>query len=70
MGLDVLADILDMCHFGCTLDPDNKVMVAEYNVGVAILSKCGIFSQGTKNNVVKALSSVMPEELKDKENLI
>ncbi len=56
MGIGVLRDILvDLCHFGQTLDPDNKVQVSEYNVGIAIISKCGDFQE-----VTRALCSVMP----------
>jgi hypothetical protein len=66
MGLEVLADILEMCHFGCTLDPDNKVMVSEHNLGVVILSKCGIFSKGTKDSVIMALATVIPDTTTNK----
>ncbi len=42
-GREVLADILlDLCHFGVTLDPDNKVQVAEYNVGMVIAKRAGV----------------------------
>lgn len=61
VGKDVLSDILTMCHFGETLDPENKVQVSEYNVGVAILHKCGVFEQGTKEQVIRALANVVPE---------
>ena len=60
LGRDVLADILSTCHFGCTLDPDNTVQVSEYNVGIAILHKCGIFGKGTMDDVLRALSGVSP----------
>jgi hypothetical protein len=42
IGREVLKDILNMCHFGVTLDPDNKVQVAEYNVGLVIAEKAGV----------------------------
>lgn len=61
IGLDVLSDILRSCHFGCTLNPENTVQVAEYNVGIAILGRCGIFGEGTFEQVVKALASVTPK---------
>ena len=55
VGREVLADILADCHFGCTLDPDNKVQVAEYNVCINILAKCGIFGDGRDIPVINAL---------------
>ncbi len=55
IGRDVLADLLATCHFGCTLDPDNKVQIAEYNVGVYILARCGIFGKDRDISVVNAL---------------
>lgn len=60
IGQDVLGDILVMCHFGCTLDPDNKAQVAEQNIGVAILAKMGVFAPNTLQQVVQALCSVVP----------
>ena len=61
VGRDVLADILiDLCKFGTTLNPENPAQVAEHNVGVAILSKCGIFSEETKDDVIRALAGVVP----------
>lgn len=60
LGKDVLSDILKLCHFGCTLDPDNLVQVSEHNVGVAILNRLGIFSEDTLEDVVRALANVVP----------
>jgi hypothetical protein len=40
-GRRVLGDILTSCHFGETLDPDNRVQVSEFNVGLTILYKTG-----------------------------
>lgn len=65
LGQDVLQDILSLCHFGSTLDPDNKVQVAEYNVGVAILHRCGIFEEETFEQVIRALANVVPSKPKD-----
>ena len=45
MGREVLADILMTCHFGGSLDPDNKAQIAEYNVGVVIAAKAGFLDQ-------------------------
>jgi len=42
-GRAVLGDILTTCHFGETLNPENPVQVAEYNVGLAIAFKAGVF---------------------------
>lgn len=61
IGQDVLNDILlDICHFGLTLDPSNPAMIAEYNVGLAILAKCGILGPLTGEDVIKALCTVAP----------
>lgn len=60
LGREVLADILGECHFGSTLDPDNKAQVAEYNVGVLILAKCGVFIHGTKMDVINGLLNSVP----------
>ncbi len=60
-GREVLADILKECHFGYTLDPDNKVMVAEHNIGVMILHKCGVFAEGTRLDILRQLAGVMPK---------
>jgi len=51
-----------MTHFGETLDPDNKVRVAEYNVGIAILARMGVFAHDTKTDVMNALMSVRSKE--------
>jgi len=40
-GRSVLGNILTVCHFGETLDPENPVQVAEYNVGLAIAFRSG-----------------------------
>jgi hypothetical protein len=61
VGQEVLADILTMTHFGCTLNPDNKAQVAEHNIGIAILAEMGIFSRETKMDVIRALQGVVPE---------
>jgi hypothetical protein len=45
LGQEILRDILITCHFGMTLDPDNKVMVAEYNVGIVIAEKAGFLDR-------------------------
>ena len=58
LGVDVLVDILAMCHFGATLDIENKHQIAEHNVGVAILAKCGIFGSESMLEVVRALCSI------------
>jgi hypothetical protein len=60
VGLEVLADILTMTHFGETLDLSNPHRIAEHNIGVAILAKMGVFSPGTKMDVIRALAAVVP----------
>jgi len=44
-GRIVLGDILAKGHYGLTLDPDNPVMVAEYNFAVVIGTLSGAFDQ-------------------------
>jgi hypothetical protein len=61
LGREVLADILQMCHFGETLDPENMVRVSEYNVGVAVLHKCGILAEDTLEDVTRALANITPK---------
>ena len=58
LGREVLADILKTCHLGITLDPDNIVQISEYNVGVVILAKCGVFKKDNFEDVIRALCSV------------
>jgi hypothetical protein len=60
-SLGVLADMLIDLHFGCTLDPSNPVQIAEYNLGIVILAKCGVFHPDGLADVVNALSSVIPK---------
>lgn len=62
IGQSVLSNILLDCHFGRTLNPDNIVMVAEYNVGVSILARCGVFAPGTRDQVIRALGAVIPQK--------
>ncbi len=53
MGIDIFRDFLARaCHFGKTLDPDNKAQIAEYNNGIWLIAQCGDF-----NEVMRALSS-------------
>jgi hypothetical protein len=60
MGLEVLSDLLSMCHFGSTLDSSNPQQIGEYNIGVAILAKCGVFGGDRMNEIVKSLCSIIP----------
>ena len=41
-GRLVLGDILTLCNFGETLDPNDPVKVAEYNLGITILRMAGV----------------------------
>lgn len=61
LGREVLADLLMECHFGRTLDPDNKTQVAEYNVCVMVLAKCGVFGPNTKMDVINNLLNIIPK---------
>jgi len=65
MGQEVLADIMSMTHFGCTLNAENPQQIGEYNVGIAIMAKMGIFSFDTKGEVIKMLQTVTPKEKKE-----
>jgi len=67
MGLEVLADILTECHFGCTLQ--TEVQMNEHNIGTVILAKCGVFARGTRMDVIRALSTVIPsKEVEDEQD--
>lgn len=59
--LEVLGDILQHCHFGETLNLDNPHEIAEHNVGIVILNKCGVFGNGTLPQVLNAFTAVTPE---------
>jgi hypothetical protein len=67
IGKEVLDDILTHCFFGCTLDPANPAMIARHNVGTFILSRCGVFAEGTAPQVLNALASVVPKQQEDEE---
>lgn len=67
MGLEVLGDILNDCHYGSTLDMENPHQIAEYNVGVVILAKCGVLGGEVMQDVVRALSTIMPTQQKEDE---
>lgn len=66
-GREVLADLLQLCHFGETLDPDNKAQVAEYNVGISVLANLGVFSANTLDVVIEALGNIIPEKEEEDE---
>ena len=57
-GRRMLADILvNFCHFCSYIDPDDKKAIGEYNVGVAILSRLGLFTAG-KESIVNAIMNI------------
>ena len=57
-GKKVLADILvNFCHFGIYLDARDPVSVGQYNVGISILLRLGVFSQGM-DPVINALLDI------------
>jgi hypothetical protein len=59
MGIEVLADILcNFCHFGYALE--NPEEVAQYNVGVYIMGRLGIFEKGEEQDIVRALLNTIP----------
>lgn len=61
IGVEVLADILvNFCHFGCVLSSPEEV--AKYNVGIFILGRMGIFSEGNGILVVQNLLNVLPNK--------
>ena len=64
MGVDVLSDILvAFCHFGCFLENDYDR--AQHNVGVNILSRCGVFAPGNMQNVVRSLVNAISQQPKE-----
>ena len=67
LGREVLIDILKDCHFGCTLDPDNKAQIAEYNVGVTLLAKLGIFGPDREIPVINSLFNSLTSGTKKEE---
>ena len=65
-GVDVLCDILvGFCNFGQYVETPKEV--AEYNVGISILSRLGIVSNGKENIVIRTLVGMMPQPIKSKE---
>ena len=61
MATEVLADILcNLCHFGYALE--NPEEVAQYNVGIYIMGRLGIFSKGNEENLVRALLNTLPKK--------
>lgn len=65
IGKDVLADLLKNAHFGETLNWENPGMIAEYNFGVVILASMGIYSRETREDVIRALLTVTPQDKKE-----
>lgn len=64
-GMDVLSDILFECHFGCMLNHLNPQEIGEYNIGVAILIKCGILAEDTRRRVIMSLVNYVPTGAKE-----
>lgn len=57
-GKKVLSDILvNFCHFGAYLDPHDTFSIGQYNVGISILGRLGVFSQG-RDAVINALLDI------------
>jgi len=67
IGREVLADILGTCHFGATLDPDNKAQIAEHNVGTYILFQCGVLGPDRDMDVINALINSLTSSRKKEE---
>jgi len=61
IGVEVICDILtNLCHFGQVLaTPDD---VAQYNVGIGILSRLGVVSKGNEREIVVNLLNVIPKK--------
>lgn len=55
---EVLGDLLKTCHFGQTLDWENPGQIAEFNLGVVILAKCGILRNDNFQDVINSLCAV------------
>lgn len=66
-GEEVLGDILQSCHYGETLDYSNIAQVAEYNVAVLILFKCGVLGDGTLPQIIKSFTAIKPEQKQENE---
>ena len=66
VGAEVLADILTMTHFGEMLDAGNSHRTGEYNVGIGILAKIGVFSGDTRADVIRALTRIVPKDTGEK----
>jgi len=62
IGLEVLTDLLTELGFGSTLDPDKPYQIHQHNLAIVLLAKCGVFGKGTLDDVVTALSCVMPKK--------
>jgi hypothetical protein len=56
-GRIVLGDVLTLLHFGETLNPNDTVMVAEYNVGLTIARMAGAM-----NLIYPQLGMIVREE--------
>jgi hypothetical protein len=63
IGVEVLADILQMCHFTIETVAQDPVQNAVKNVGEAILRNCGIYKDGHENMVefLRAVQAIKPE---------
>ncbi len=57
LGMEVFSDILLTLRFGSTIDPDNSLQVAQHNVAVSLLVKCGVFREDNYEEVIRALCS-------------
>ena len=67
LGRDVLADLLAACNWCSDLEPDNEGQVARHNVAIHILRRCGILGEGTMEQIIMALASVVPMPTKEEE---
>jgi hypothetical protein len=61
IGMEVLSAILKLCHHGEIINPDNVVMMSEYNIGVVMLQILGVYDvapAGNGRQIVKNMFDV------------
>ena len=48
VGIDVLADILELCEWGSSIDAGDERKVVGHNLALQILYKCGLAKTSTE----------------------
>ena len=66
LGMYVLGSIVkNYCHFGDELDPNAPIQVAEYNVGIRLLTMVGAFDDKRWTDVFGTLIKPLPLPLEE-----